>query len=405
MRRTSTHLCNGQRIMTPRVLVLLAVLSLLAGYRAVGVWNVQNKNWMVIQDSSQLLSTMKPIPPYPFIKKPQGNNWTLWDGHSVLFDDFHFAPCRWVNYVVNPYYYRQRPTHSIKTTLQSIPICIHPSPDIVSDNIANSGNWGDCSVLTEMWDIRQGINRETILFGKRPQLVHIEVGANIGACVLDLLLTTPEINIVAFEPNPINLFRLTSTLSKLFADHPEYRTRVQLFPIGLGTAAKAAKIYGSKTNLEHSTVGKTVTQNEGEQFTSAFPMYLERFDDLIDSHHPHTDFAVMKLDAQGYECNIMMAMSKMLDKVKMVSFEFDTHLLNEFGCPPGQMWDDLVHHHNLQMYTRDFLLLPHNPIPANFTKPNLQLDLLAVRTGMKLPMPRGTPLEEYMQQLRQRYKT
>ena len=44
--------------------------------------------------------------------------------------------------------------------------------------------------------------------------VYLDIGANIGACIMTMLLASDAF-IVAFEPNPANLFRLTSTLLKL----------------------------------------------------------------------------------------------------------------------------------------------------------------------------------------------
>jgi hypothetical protein len=80
--------------------------------------------------------------------------------------------------------------------------------------------------------------------------VYLEVGTNIGSCLVDMLMHT-DARIIAFEPAPANLFCLTSTLLKL---PEEYRARVALFPIGAGDANIESVIYAKSDNHGHSVV-------------------------------------------------------------------------------------------------------------------------------------------------------
>jgi hypothetical protein len=87
-----------------------------------------------------------------------------------------------------------------------------------------------------------------------PSSIYVEVGTNIGACVMDMLMHT-DANIVAWEPAPKNLFVLTSTLMQL---EEKYRKRVALFPVGAGDVDMASVIYAKVDNMGHSVVGKPV---------------------------------------------------------------------------------------------------------------------------------------------------
>ena len=235
-------------------------------------------------------------PPTPsFLKKTRGSSWELWDGHSVLYNDFNFAPCRWTQFYV--------PGEEASSHITSLPMCVHPEADIISDAIAAGGRWQDCPYLGSVWhSLEQQDNQQHKTQSR--QKVHLEVGANIGACVLDVLLTT-NAHIVAFEPNPRNLFRLTSTLSAVLAVYPHFESRIQLYPLGLGDTAKKDLIFGAARNFGHSTIGHGVKEYPGQQFDKGLQIYIERLDDLIQHDDPQVEFSVMKLDAQGRLDNLL----------------------------------------------------------------------------------------------------
>lgn len=70
-------------------------------------------------------------------------------------------------------------------------MCLAPSTEHISWKIRSIGHWQDCEWLTRMWHLRA---KEYDLF--------VEVGANIGACTLEMLLST-NASIVAIEPSPV----------------------------------------------------------------------------------------------------------------------------------------------------------------------------------------------------------
>ena len=58
-----------------------------------------------------------------------------------------------------------------------------------------------------------------------------EIGANIGACTVELLLRT-RASIIALEPSPTNYYFLTRSLHALAQRHPEMARRVVVLPVG-----------------------------------------------------------------------------------------------------------------------------------------------------------------------------
>lgn len=90
--------------------------------------------------------------------------------------------------------------------LEEQPLCLAPAPDVISDAIRDKGRWHDCGKFVRMWERLNGLCDARASDG-----IMLEIGANIGACTVELLLRT-NARVVAFEPSPTNLFYLTRNL-------------------------------------------------------------------------------------------------------------------------------------------------------------------------------------------------
>lgn len=119
-------------------------------------------------------------------------------------------------------------------------MCVHTFRDIVSGNIRRNKHWGDCDILPQVWE-DLGSSED----GAQEDDVYVEIGANIGSCVMEMLLGT-NAKIIAFEPHPMNVFNLKSTVSKL---DQSYQDRLLLFPIGLGAEEGSFTIYSGKCRV------------------------------------------------------------------------------------------------------------------------------------------------------------
>ena len=94
--------------------------------------------------------------------------------------------------------------------------------------------------------------------------IYFEIGANIGSCVMEMLLSTDDAKIVAFEPHPRNQFVLKSTIKRL---PQELQRRVAFFPIGLGDVSTTSTIFAAKGNMGNSVVGKIIKDSGGQEFS------------------------------------------------------------------------------------------------------------------------------------------
>lgn len=117
----------------------------------------------------------------------------------------------------------------------AIPLCTvapsdHLHHDLISRSLRAKGHWPECSELVKLWSRHADRHRHTRADGisaraQEVQEVFVDVGANIGACTLEMLQRT-NASVIAIEPSPMALFYLTSSLRLAAATRPDIRTRV-----------------------------------------------------------------------------------------------------------------------------------------------------------------------------------
>eukprot|EP00581_Thalassiosira_minuscula_P002454 CAMPEP_0183739286 /NCGR_PEP_ID=MMETSP0737-20130205/56665_1 /TAXON_ID=385413 /ORGANISM="Thalassiosira miniscula, Strain CCMP1093" /LENGTH=241 /DNA_ID=CAMNT_0025974043 /DNA_START=340 /DNA_END=1065 /DNA_ORIENTATION=+ len=199
----------------------------------------------------------------------------------------------------------------------SAKMCVHMIQDLISNKIREQKRWSDCDTLPERWNAaKTGAENE----------VYVEIGANIGSCVMEMLMST-DANIVAFEPTPRNYELLSRTIYLL---GPEYQRRVALFPIALGSESVKSQVYSSEGNMGNSVVGKPIKDFESQQINEPVDIFVERIDSVL-SHN--ISIPLMKLDAQGFECQILDGMSpEIAANIYQIKFEIDQNMLNQQGC-------------------------------------------------------------------------
>jgi hypothetical protein len=162
--------------------------------------------------------------------KASGNPWKLVDWSNPLsLEEETLFKCTMTNFVSS-------------ATKETAPMCVHEN-DWVSHNIKSNGNWADCNLLPVLWNYvsKEESDADKLLF-------YVEIGANIGSCVMEMLLST-NANIIAFEPHPMHVFNIKKTVSLL---DKSYQDRLLLFPIGLGSESAASTIYSASGNLGNS---------------------------------------------------------------------------------------------------------------------------------------------------------
>jgi FkbM family methyltransferase len=234
------------------------------------------------------------------ILKSEGDNWQVWNRRQVLYNSFQ---CRWLEF-------------KGASGNRTAKMCAHDK-DIISNIINQRGHWPECRQVLQNYQRQEGVS-----------VTHIELGANIGSCVMELLLET-DAEIVAFEPLPKNLFCLTSTLLA----NPHLAARVTLFPIAVGEETSTAYIDATPQNYGNASLS---SNSKGTK------MAIERLDDVI-SVKPDVSIRSAKIDVQGFECRVIQGMPNVLSKIKRLSTEVEWDTLLQYGCSDEELLSLLEH--------------------------------------------------------------
>jgi FkbM family methyltransferase len=247
------------------------------------------------------------------VRKLSGNGWQvpIWDEPTEL--PVGNWSCRWTDF---------KATNGKKSKM-----CVHWE-DGISNGIVKSGRNAHCDSLTGLWEKHY-----------KEVSIYMEIGANVGSCVMQMLLTT-NASIIAFEPHPANLYVLMSTMLQM---SKEYQDRLLLFPVALGAQQGNSTIHAAKGNMGNSAVGMGIKDNSRQQLYEAISIQVEKLDDLMTSTGPVV--SLTKMDAQGFECNILEGATKggtsrILERTKAIKYEFARKWLEAQQC------FDLLHRFN-----------------------------------------------------------
>ena len=176
-------------------------------------------------------------------------------------------------------------------------MCLRANPDVVSFNVRLEKRWKDCDPLLALW--RRAGGDSTSVF--------LDIGANIGTC--SLLMLAAGVRVVAFEPLPTNLHYLTRSL--FLQDASRWRSRLSLYPVGVGRAASEHTAFSEKDNAGNTVLDVPIhAQNHGETVR----IRIVRLDDVLwpDPRVPPPIIAVAKIDVQGYEMEALSGAQRLI---------------------------------------------------------------------------------------------
>ena len=192
------------------------------------------------------------------------------------------------------------------------PMCLFRDRNMISDSIDKYGRWHDCAALVRAWRKRS----------TPPKALMVEVGGNIGACSMEMLLRT-DARLIIFEPSATNLYYLTRTLHAAHQHNPqlEIAARVAVFPIGLGNSTSSKELFADTKNSGDSMIigsgeaGASSTTSRRHKFASQGRVTIHALDELM----PWSGAALkpsiiplMKVDVQGFECRALAGMQRLL---------------------------------------------------------------------------------------------
>lgn len=183
--------------------------------------------------------------------------------------------------------------------------CLRPYSDVVSNMIRQhpDGEYADCVPLVNLWR-RLSLVRSDVF---------IDAGANIGACTLLMASVFDGISLLAFEPNPANLFYLSRSLK----ENPYINRRVLLYPYGLGASASTFPLYMEAGNAGNSVLNTPVYASVNSSAVVSVVPLDAAF--LLDTRQVR----LMKVDVQGFEAQLLQGAHHLLASGRIACIKFE----------------------------------------------------------------------------------
>jgi FkbM family methyltransferase len=199
-------------------------------------------------------------------------------------------------------------------------MCLRSYPDAVSDYIRAQGVWHSCIDIAAAWPnvpdgSKAGLYGDQLSCGGTCQREHntqpgiyVDIGANIGSCVMQMLSRPDVSQVVAFEPSPANLFYLTNSVREAAMGDANILRKLMLYPKALGSERSVHKLFEQPGNAGNTGVDTTVMGSEMNGVTIETITLDEVF--MSGSFPPYIH--LMKVDAQGYEVKILKGAQRLL---------------------------------------------------------------------------------------------
>ena len=248
-----------------------------------------------------------------------------WNWQSPIVASENSAQsCRWTNFA---------PRDSLHGNAS---MCMRTNADLLADEIRNKGYWPECVDLPTM--LRS--TSSTTTSGRRP--LFVDVGANVGACSLHMLLAT-DADVISFEPGGDNLFYASSTLLRLVQSGivPDAARRLLLVRAGLGAQENQEEfLHQAIGNAGHAVVGVKLTKYAPLGHAAPQRIVIRQLDELLwprqmrDEGKPPPTIDLLKIDVEGFECQSLTGMQALLKAgaIRAIKLEVFDGLLQLQGC-------------------------------------------------------------------------
>lgn len=216
---------------------------------------------------------------------------------------------------------------------QAQEMCLNPR-DHLSRKVNETGRWRDCQQLVTEW-------KHNALGSGEGRGIFLELGANIGSCTLELLLSTTA-KALAFEPSAVNLYHLTRTLRLAATTRDDARgllsRRAVVFPVGAGQAATMGEMSNKAGNFGDSQIIAPGSGKGSEHGPAHLPVQVYRLDDLLPQLPLPEPVRLMKIDIQGFECKAIRGAAALLLSGSVHAIIAETSkLLKRQGCSAPQL--------------------------------------------------------------------
>jgi len=179
----------------------------------------------------------------------------------------------------------QRETRIV--SIQGVPMMIFEGPECISDDIVKYNNFWEYELFNRWWKY----------FPTKGLM--IDIGANIGSHTIQFKTNFPGLKIWAFELHPDN-YKVLQYNTKRYDD-------IKAFNVGIGSRASIVSF--NDGHFSNSGVVKLDAQGHNSNIIIAL-------DDILDCDEQKDPITFIKLDIEGHELSALEGMKNTLLKYK-----------------------------------------------------------------------------------------
>jgi FkbM family methyltransferase len=149
--------------------------------------------------------------------------------------------------------------------------------------------------------------------------VVIDVGANVGDYISELVRINESITIHAFEPHPLTFLKLRK--------NTENYSNVFIYNKGASSKCGLLNLYdyGSNDGSEHASLFREVINEiHGSKSVTSHEVELIDLDGFIENNNI-VEISLLKIDTEGNELEVIRGCTKSIasGKIKLIHFEFN----------------------------------------------------------------------------------
>ena len=186
-------------------------------------------------------------------------------------------------------------------------ICLRPGADLLADKVRSKLFWPECADLPAMLAAAP-----VQMPSSAGPPIMLDVGANIGACSLHMLMMT-NATVISFEPGQDNAFFASRSLLRLSGKDgsgvggvvPDAEKRLLFVRSALGAGDGEQLLHQAVGNAGHAMIGKVSSQFAPKGHVAAQRIVIRRMDDLLWPASARIagvappSIALLKIDVEG----------------------------------------------------------------------------------------------------------
>lgn len=158
------------------------------------------------------------------------------------------------------------------------------------------------------------------LLGPKRNFILVDVGANIGGYIKEVLNINPNCSVYGFEPHPKTFAKLKKNIQDFGCN------KIRVFNIGLSAQKEKLYLYdhGHDDGSAHASIHKGVIEEIHSSHSVRYEVQVCTLDDFVVTNNI-SRIDLLKIDTEGNELNVLIGASNSIrvGLIDAIHFEFN----------------------------------------------------------------------------------